>query len=470
MTTRREWLFRHAAGFGGLALGGLLGCNRGPGTSSLQALSQLAGPASKEPRARSVIFLYMDGGPSQMDTFDPKPRLDREHGQPIKMKTPATNFNIGNSVMKSPFKFRKHGECGADVSSLFPHVAECVDHMTIIRSMVSDHGEHGAASYFMHTGHPIQGRPSMGAWAAYGLGTECAELPGFVVLQCGMFPFGGMPCFSNGFLPAKFRGSVLRATGQPLPDLAPREADPQLQANKRALLNQLNQQAPAQIATAPELEQVIQNYELAFHMQAAVPQLVDLSAETADTLSLYGIDEKPTALFGTECLMARKLVEQGVRFIELLPPKIPETNHWDQHSFLATGHRDNALAVDKPIAGLLKDLHARGLLDQTLVLWGGEFGRTPMAQSQPRFTDGRDHNPFGFTMWLAGGGVKGGLVYGSTDEYGYYAQDNPVHVHDLHATILHLMGVDHTELTYRHGGRDYRLTDVYGEIVRDILA
>ncbi|MBX7166437.1 MAG: DUF1501 domain-containing protein [Pirellulales bacterium] len=479
---RRELLYRAAAGFGGLALTGLLGCERREsGATSVRPAAAPAAPNPRPivagplgppvPRAKHVIFLYMDGGPSQMDLFDPKPRLNREHGEPIKMQTPATNFNIGNRVMGCPYKFAKHGACGADVSEIMPHVATCVDDLTIIRSMVSDHGEHAAASYFMHSGSPLQGRPSMGAWINYGFGTESQELPGFVVLECGMSPFGGLNCFSNGFLPPAYQACLLSAQLRGVADLEPLPDDRDIQGEKLAVVQSLNRQRAQRIANAAWLENVIGNYEQAFRMQTAVPRVFDFSSETAATLKAYGIDQPRTQPFGTECLVARRLIEQGVRFIELLPPRVDSrANHWDQHSYLERYHRLNAEAVDQPIAALIKDLKQRGLLEETLLLWGGEFGRTPMSQKQPGVEDGRDHNPFGFTMWLAGGGVKGGLVYGATDEYGYYAVENPVHVHDLHATILYLLGVDHTALTYQYGGRDYRLTDVYGNVVGDIVA
>ena len=464
---RRELLFRWANGFGGLALCGLLAsCRRDATTQQRGGRSRGASAAR---RARSVIFLYMDGGPSQIDTFDPKPRLDREDGQPIKMKTPDTQFRIGKTVMKSPYRFQQYGECGAWVSEIFPHLATCVDELAFIRSMVSDHSEHTAANYFMNTGSPLQGRPSMGAWINYGLGSEAEDLPGFVVLESGQLPIGGMNCFGNGFLPARYQGTLFRHGAAPVADLVPHEPTPELQRAKLRLLEQLHQGAKEAYGSSSQLDAVIENYELAFRMQTAVPELCDIRDESAATIKLYGIDQKATETFGTECLVARRLVERGVRFIQLLPPKLPDHNHWDQHSNLAEHHRSNALAVDQPIAGLIKDLRSRGLLDETLLIWGGEFGRTPMAQKMPKGKDGRDHNPFGFTMWLAGGGVRGGITYGATDEYGYFAVENPVHVHDLHATVLHLLGLNHEELTFRYSGRDFRLTDVAGNVVYDIL-
>ncbi len=464
--TRREALFRWANGFGGLALFGLLASCQPRGAQPPARSDHRRRVA----RARHVIFLYMDGGPSQIDTFDPKPRLAKEHGLPIKMKTPATQFNIGDKVMKSPYEFRRHGECGAAVSEIFPNMATCVDEMAIIRSMVSDHSEHTAANFFLHTGSGMPGRPSLGAWVTYGLGTESDDLPAFVVLDSGLIPLGGADCFGNGFLPTKFQGTVFRRGTTPVADVRRRELSAVLQRAKLELAGELNRAAIEPLAGTSELEAVIANYELAFRMQTAIPDLLEFRGESRATLASYGIDRKETETFGRQCLLARRLVERGVRFVQLLPPKLPEHNRWDQHSHLIEHHRTNALAVDKPIAGLIRDLRRRGLLEQTLIVWGGEFGRTPMAQEMAAGKNGRDHNPFGFTMWMAGGGIKPGTIYGETDEYGYYAVENPVHVHDLHATILHLLGIDHEQLTYRYGGRDFRLTDVYGDVVESILA
>jgi hypothetical protein len=339
--------------------------------------------------------------------------------------------------------------------------------------MVADHSEHTAANYFMHSGSGFQGRPSMGAWVNYGLGTASENLPGFIVLESGLIPPGGMDCFGSGFLPATYQGTLFRKGEHPVADLQPLEGEAALQQNKLGLLAKLNQGVVKRFGQVSEIDATIANYEMAFRMQSAVPELLDFSKESEATKQMYGIGEKLTDEFGRECLIARRLVERGVRFIELLSPARPGIDRWDQHGSLESGHRVNAQSTDKPIAALLKDLKARGLLDSTLVVWGGEFGRTPCAQ----FPDGgyvtrigRDHNPFGFTMWMAGGGVKGGLVYGATDEYGYFAVENKVHVHDLHATMLHLLGMDHTRLTYYYGGRNMRLTDVHGNVVKDILA
>jgi hypothetical protein len=466
--SRREMLLQCANGFGALALSALLGDAASGATpcGEASARTPLAPrPPHFQPRARSVIFLFMDGGPSQVDTFDPKPRLAREHGQPIKARVQPTQFNNVGTVLQSPWRFRQYGRSGIPVSDLFPHVATCVDDLVVIRSLVSNFSEHTNANYFLHSGNGQQGRPSMGAWATYGLGSVCQNLPGFIVLGSGMIPPGGLDCFGSGFLPASFQGSLFRKGASPVADLKPAEATGRLQQGKLALLRKLDRGVLGRLGSDDKLEAAIANYELAFRMQTAVPDLMDLRGETAATRVLYGVDDGPTAIFGQQCLVARRLVERGVRFVELLCPNVGH-DRWDQHSNLKRGHEDNARAVDRPIAGLLKDLKARGLLDETLVLWGGEFGRTPMAQGR----DGRDHNPFGFTVWLAGGGVKGGTVYGATDDYGYFAVENKVEMHDLHATMLHLMGMDHKRLTFRFGGRDMRLTDVHGEVIHKILA
>jgi hypothetical protein len=460
--TRRDMLRRCANGFGAVALAALFG-------EHADAANEKNPFAPRPPhfpaKAKSVIFLYMDGGPSQVDTFDPKPRLEKEHGQPIKTKVEPTQFNNVGKVMMSPWKFAPRGQSGIPVSDLLPHMAEWVDEMAVVRSMVSNFSEHTNANYFLHSGHGQQGRPSMGSWVTYGLGSECDNLPGFIVLGSGMIPPGGVDCFNSGFLPATYQGSLFQRGEQPVADLKPGEASTKLQQSKLKLLRKLDQGAVQRLGGDDKLEAAIANYELAFRMQTAVPDLYDLSKETEATRKLYGVDDPQTDIYGRQCLIARRLVERGVRFIELLCPHVGH-DRWDQHGNLKRGHEDNARAVDRPIAGLLKDLKSRGLLKDTLVIWGGEFGRTPMAQG----SDGRDHNPFGFTIWLAGGGVKGGAVYGATDDYGYHAVEKKVEIHDLHATMLHLLGMNHKKLTLRFGGRDMRLTDVHGEVVKGVLA
>jgi hypothetical protein len=461
--TRREMLLRCANGFGLAALTALL---HDPAYGGITALDPLAPKPTHFPaKAKSVIFLFMDGGPSQVDTFDPKPRLEKEHGQPIKTKVEPTQFNNVGTVMACPWKFKNYGQSGIPVSSLFPHVADCVDDLAVIRSMVSNFSEHTNANFFLHTGNGQQGRPSMGAWVTYGLGSMCRNLPGFVVLGSGMIPPGGIDCFGSGFLPATYQSSVFQRGDAPIADLKPTEASPRMQRGKLELLRRLDQASLERNGHDDRLEAAIANYELASRMQTAVPELMDLKGETEATRKLYGLDDSKTEIFGRQCLVARRLIERGVRFVELLCQNLGH-DRWDQHSNLKKGHEDNARAVDKPIAGLLKDLKSRGLLKETLVIWGGEFGRTPMAQG----ADGRDHNPFGFSMWLAGGGIKGGTTYGETDDYGYHAIREKMEIYDLHATMLHLLGLDHKKVTFRFGGRDMRLTDVHGEVVRGILA
>ncbi|MEZ5963715.1 MAG: DUF1501 domain-containing protein [Planctomycetota bacterium] len=419
------------------------------------------------PRAKSVIFLYMDGGPSQVDTFDHKPRLQREHGKPFGMKMEPTQFNNNGNTLASPWKFAQRGDSGQWISELLPHLGGCVDELAVIRSMSADFSEHTNANYFLHTGLGIQGRPSMGAWIAYGLGADSHELPAHVVLHGGLIPPGGLDCFGSSFLPATHQGSVFRARHNPVANIEPTEQSAALQRGKLALVQALDELGQERAPEA-QMAAAIANQELAERMQAAVPELMRLEDESKATRSLYGLDDEFefTRSYGAQCLAARRLVERGVRFVELTCPKMPRCDRWDQHSELRRDHGRNARAIDKPIAGLIRDLKARGLLDQTLLVWSGEFGRTPFAQGR----EGRDHNPFAFTSWLCGGGVKGGVAHGTSDEYGYKVVQDRVTVHDLHATILHLLGIDHKQLTYRFGGRDIRLTDVYGELVEPILS
>jgi hypothetical protein len=408
----------------------------------------------------------MDGGPSQVDTFDPKPALDKYNGKPFGMKIEPTQFDNVGKTLASPWKFTQHGKSGTPVSSLFPHTALHVDDLAIIRSMTSNFSEHTNANYFLHTGSGLQGRPSMGAWFGYGLGSECRNLPAFIVLNGGLIPPGGLDNFNSGFLPATYQASIFQPGNELISNVRPQKADT-VQRQKLDLLRQLDQATLAQVGPADAIESAIANYELAFRMQAAVPDLADLSRETQQTKRMYGLEAKTkgTASFGRQCLLARRLIERGVRFIELTCPSVGH-DRWDQHGNLKKGHTENALAVDQGIGALLTDLKQRGLFQETLVVWSGEFGRTPFAQG----ADGRDHNPFGFSLWLAGGGVKGGTIYGATDEFGYKAIENKVQIHDLHATMMHLLGLDHKQVTYRFSGRDMRLTDVHGEIIHDILS
>jgi hypothetical protein len=456
-------LLQAAGGFGMAAFAALLNDRAYGAAASDLAPRQPHYPA----KAKSVIYLYMDGGPSQVDTFDPKPLLTKENGQPFKMKMEPTQFDNNGAALGSPWKFNQYGESGIPVSDLFPHVATCVDDLAIIRSMTSEFSEHTNANYFLHTGSGLQGRPSMGAWFAYGLGSESQDLPGFVVINGGLIPPGGLDNFNSGFLPATYQGSIFRPEGEPIANSKPLEPRPELQKSKWDLIAQLDRGISQRLGEVDAVESAIANYELAFRMQTAVPELANFNDETPETHKLYGLDaEYPqTRIFGRECLLARRLVERGVRFVELTCPAVGG-DRWDQHGNLKAGHENNARATDQPIAALLKDLKQRGLLDETLVVWSGEFGRTPFAQG----ADGRDHNPFGFSMWMAGGGVKGGTIYGATDEYGYKAVEGRCQIHDLHATMQHLLGLDHTKVTYRFSGRDMRLTDVHGEVIKEICA
>ncbi len=468
--SRREMLRRCANGFGTVALAALFG-NSSP---AAQAASSDKNPfAPKQPhfapRAKSVIYLYMDGGPSQVDTFDPKPALDKHDGKdPYSiLKVEPTQFDAVGKVMRSPWKFTQHGESGLPVSSLFPNVARHIDDLCVINSMIAQFPEHTNANYFLHTGHGIQGRPSMGAWATYGLGSENQDLPGFIVLNGGLIPPGGLDCFNSGFLPATYQGSIFKPSNPPVANIKPGEQNPQLQRNKLALMRSLDAGTLDRVGHVDQLESAIANYELAYRMQMAVPELMDLSGETLATQAMYGMghDFEQTRIFASQCLIARRLVERGVRFIELTCPNVGH-DRWDQHNNLKEGHERNSLVVDQPIAALLADLKARGLFDETLVIWSGEFGRTPFAQGK----NGRDHNPQGFSLWMAGGGIRGGIRYGATDEFGYHAVENRVEIYDLHATMLHLLGMNHEQLTFRFSGRDMRLTDVHGHVLHDILA
>mgnify|MGYP006098180553 FL=1 len=453
LLTRRELLRNSSLGFGGLALSGLYGA---PVEPHFQA------------RAKNVIFLFMEGGVSQVDSFDYKPLLAKHHGEdPRKAigEIEATQFGNVGKVMKYPWEFKQRGQCGAWISDLFPHVAELADELAIIRSMTSNFPEHTSACYYLHSGLGLQGRPSMGAWASYGLGSENENFPGYVVLNGGQIPSGGLDNFSNGFLPATHRGNLLNAIGTPLANVKPNEKIAQAQEIKRRLAQQLNRGTAGGVEA---LESAIANHELAARMQLAIPEVMSLDGETEATKKLYGFDAeyKHTQTYARECLIARRLIERGVRFVELTIPMVNGYQRWDAHNDLVTNHSTNARAVDQPIAGLIRDLKSRGLLDETLVVWTGEFGRTPFAQGG----NGRDHNEYGFSLWMAGGGVKPGVTFGATDEWGYRAVDNPLQIHDLHATILHLLGINHEKLTYRFSGRDIRLTDVHGKIVKEILA
>lgn len=462
--SRREMLGRCATGFGAVALSSLL---------ADPAYGKAKSPfAPRKPhhdaKAKSVIFLYMDGGVSQVDSFDYKPRLEKDNGKPFSAKINPTQFDNIGKTLKSPWNFKQYGQSGLNVSDLFPHVGEMADELCVVRSMTSKFSEHNSANFFLHTGFGVQGRPSMGAWMSYGLGAEATDLPGFVVLNGGLIPSGGWDNFGNGFLPASHQATVFKTGKEPLADIRPRESRPGVQQAKLGLLNRLDQGVLNRLGKVDELESAIANYEMAYRMQAAVPELIDVKGETQATRKLYGLDSKydPTRTFGMQCLIARRLVEKGVRFIELTCPRISGNDRWDAHGGLKKNHGDNSRATDQPIAGLLRDLKSRGMLKDTLVVWSGEFGRTPFAQG----SNGRDHNPFGFTIWMAGGGAKPGITYGATDEFGYRAVENKLDIHDMHATMLHLLGMDHKKMTYFFDGRDMRLTDVHGHVAHDLIA
>lgn len=458
---RRLMLQRSAAGFGALALRGLL--------SATETADPLAAKKPHFPaRAKRVIFLFMKGGPSHVDTFDPKPLLDRDHGKPLPFALPRVTFAKTSTLLKSPWKFKNYGESGLPVSDLFPHVAKCVDDLCIMRSLHGTNPAHGGALLKLHTGSDTFVRPSLGAWVSYGLGTENSDLPAFVTI-CPTLAHGGVNNWGSAFLPAWAQGTPMGNASVPADQAVVRHIHsplkvPELQRLQLDLASHMNHQHLGSTGEHADLEARINSFELAFRMQSAMPELQDIGGETEATRKLYGLDDPVTQNFGRQCLMARRFAERGVRFIQVTHS---DANvQWDQHGDLIKGHTKNAAEVDKPIAGLLHDLKSRGLLEDTLVVWGGEFGRTPVAQGG----DGRDHNPEGFTMWMAGGGVKGGMAYGSTDDYGYFATENKVHIHDFHATILHILGLDHEKLTYRYAGRDFRLTDVHGHVVKDILA
>jgi hypothetical protein len=457
---RRNMLRASACGFGSLALASLL-------DQQARADDPLAPKAPHFPaRAKRVIFLFMHGGPSQVDTFDYKPLLERDHGKPLPFDKPRVFSSQTGNLLKSPWKFRQYGQSGAWVSDLFPHVGQCADDLCIINGMHGSNSRHGGALLELHTGSDTFVRPSMGSWITYGLGTENQDLPGYITI-CPTLTHGGATAYSSAFLPAEYQGTPIGNAGVPsdqatIPFIHSSDQTPaDVQRMELDLVRRLNIGRLEQTGPDAALEARINSFELAYRLQTAAPDLQDISDETESTLKLYGLDDPATRNFGRQCLMARRFAERGVRFVQC-----SHSYKWDQHGNLQADHARNAREVDRPIAGLLTDLKARGLLNDTLVLWGGEFGRTPVAQGN----DGRDHNPQGYTMWLAGGGVKGGLRHGATDDYGYYAAQDKVHLHDLHATLLYLLGLDHTRLTHRHAGRDFRLTDIHGEVVRRIIA
>ena len=415
------------------------------------------------PRAKRVIFLYMPGGPSHVDMFDPKPQLEADAGKPLPFEKPKLERVQTGNLLPSPWTFAKHGESGTEVSELLPHVAGCVDDLCVIRSMHADNINHTGAALQMCTGEQAFSRPSLGSWLTYGLGAENQNLPSFVVVSPAAV-FQGAQLWASSFLPSAYQGTLVRDLNHPIENLDDPTGTLDRQRAKLDALRKLNDLNKAGSEIEGQLDARIASFELAFRMQREAPEAFDLSRETATMHQMYGTGAPETELFGKQCLLARRLVERGVRFVHLF--NAPVNNTWDQHGNLKEDLPKRCRAVDQPIAALLNDLKARGLLEDTLVLWGGEFGRTPTAEG----TNGREHHPFGFTMWLAGGGIRGGMVHGATDDYGWHAVQDKVHVHDLHATILHQMGFDHTRLTYRFGGRDYRLTDVFGNVVHEIIA
>ena len=470
LPSRRQLLKTSAAGFGHLALTALLGHeSRANEESPSVALDPLAAKQPHFPaRAKRIVFLFMKGGPSHVDTFDPKPLLTRDHGKPAPFELPKVLFGKAENLLKSPWKFRQYGESGLPVSDLFPNVAKHIDDLCILRSVHGTNPAHGGALLKLHTGSDQFVRPSMGSWVTYGLGTENQDLPAFVTI-CPTLAHGGANNWGSAFLPAYCQGtpignasaSAAKATVKHIDNSRIGSSQQRRQLDLIAAMNRDHMQTAGHDQA---LEGRLNSFELAYRMQGVMPEVQDLSRETEATRHLYAIDDPVTENFGRQCLMARRFLERGVRFVQVTHSD--SEVQWDQHGNLYHGHTKNAAEVDKPIAGFLTDLKSRGLLDDTLVLWGGEFGRTPTAQG----TDGRDHNPHGFTMWMAGGGVKGGFAYGATDDYGYYAVENKMHVNDLHATILHLLGLNHERLTFRYAGRDFRLTDIAGQVATDILA
>jgi len=475
LSSRRE-LLRQAGG--GLGLIGLTSLLSTDGLLSSRAASAGRIPGVKSPlapklthsspRARRVIWLFMHGGPSHVDLFDPKPELARLHGTPLPDSFGAvmTRRKVARNPLLGPIRpFRKRGQSGLEISDFLPHIAAQADRLCVLRSCHGDSVNHPQSVYQMNTGSILMGRPSVGSWVAYGLGTENQNMPAFVVLpDPGSGVKGGPPAWGSGYLPATYQGTLMRAGSNPILHLRPpQEVTDARQARALGLIQRLNRQHLLARESDGQLEARVHAYELAFRMQSAAPQVVNISEETEATRKLYGIGEKSTDEFGTRCLLARRMVERGVRFVQLYSG---DTGGWDAHRDVETNHSDYCRRTDKPIAGLLIDLAQRGLLEDTLVIWGGEFGRMPMSEQGT----GRDHNPWGYSVWLAGGGTRGGTFYGATDPVGLRAAENPVAVHDLHATLLHLLGFNHELLTYFHNGRDERLTDVAGRVVHEVLA
>ncbi|MBS0202937.1 MAG: DUF1501 domain-containing protein [Planctomycetes bacterium] len=477
--SRRELLSRYGSGVGMLGLAAVLGQQALGSESTVNPLAEKA--ARFAPRAKRVIHLWMNGAPSQVDTFDPKPALEKYAGQrPENTAKLKTEFETGG-LLPSPFKFQRHGQSGLEISELFPHLSRCADDLCVIRSMHTDVPVHESSNWMMFTGSIQPVRPSYGSWLLYGLGTENQNLPGFVVLGEGQ-PVNGPSNWSSRFLPGIYQGCQIALPrtfnpGEVIPHLQNRQLSSTSQRRELDFIQRLNALYSERQGAENAFNARIESLELAFRMQTSAEEAFDISRETESTLDQYGLTGPEASLvatvpgqstvdrtiFGRNCLLARRLVERGVRVVQVYCGR---AQPWDTHSKNSQGHRDLCQVVDRPIAGLLQDLKQRGLLDETLILWGGEFGRTPTSQGN----DGRDHNHYGFTVWLAGGGVKGGLVHGATDEFGFNAIEKRMHVHDLHATMLHLMGIDHEQLTFRYSGRDFRLTDVHGNVAHEIVA
>jgi hypothetical protein len=465
---RRRFLYNSLTGVGAIALTDLL-------SRDLSAASSPLAPRSPhhEPKVKSCIFLTMLGGVSQMDTFDPKPALEKFDNTVMdwskeKITDQPNLFAKPRLILKSPYKFQRYGETGMTVSELFPHIATCVDDLAFVRSIQAENGNHPAAVFLMNTGSVIPGNPSMGAWVTFGLGTENQNLPAFIVLpDFRSLPFSGSQQWGSGFLPAAYQGTVVRWKGEPIRGLTPPPGvDAAMQAKQMDLLRTLNQQHADQHFTNPDLQGRIDAYELAYRMQAQAPSVLDITTESEATRELYGLNDPVTESFGKRCLMARRLVEKGVRFIQLYTP----SQSWDSHTDLEPRHRKNALETDKPMAALIQDLKQRGLLDSTLLVWMGEFGRTPDHPSDLRDKAGRDHNTRAMTIWFAGGGIKKGALVGETDDLGHKAVKDIYRMRDVHATVLHLMGLNDMRLTYYHAGRNMRLTDTGGKVISQVLA
>jgi hypothetical protein len=469
--SRREFLWDMAGGFTGVALTSLLAAD---GFFAPVRAAAMGSPLSEKrphilPKAKSVIVLFMYGGPSQVETWDPKPELVKHHGKPIPNldQDPLLKMRSPGTLLGSTRKFAKCGESGIEVSDLYPHLSRNIDDICVIRSMYADSFAHGSGLLQMNTGFVRQGFPSLGSWVTYGLGTANQNLPAYVVLldQRGG-PISGPPNWGNGFMPAAYQGTQFRTTGDPILNLAPPQGvTTAQQRGELNLLKRMNERLGHAHPGNTELMARIQSYELAFRMQSSAPEAVDLEQETETTKRLYGLDDPMTEKFGKRCLIARRLVERGVRFVQVYSGGGHNDDNWDAHTNVDANHALHCRETDRPMHALLTDLRQRGLLDDTLVVWTGEFGRTPTSQSGL----GRDHSPRGFSAWMAGGGVKGGQVIGATDDFGYAAAQDKVHVHDFHATILHLLGLDHLHLTYFHGGRDMRITDVSGEVVKKVF-